>query len=246
MPGWRSNAETHCETSAELDAWLGGTFFRMPAARKDLKKDHRERWILSRVLRKLNRDKALRFPIVIQHGDKPDFIISLGTEVIGLEVVEAVPEQLNHARAVIAKSAKPPNIWNEQPFGRDSPKRSRDEILQIIGQQEADQGSPENANFLGWGYRGYQPEVGVAEAATRVILEKVEKQEKYAWGQAARWLAIYENGEYPPIHAEVAQQRLFDHQYWRNNLPFSRIFWLVGGDTHDVLHSHRTAPSSNM
>ena len=73
----------------------------------------------------------LDFPLTLEHGDRPDFVLCMPTVWVGIEITEAVPE--NEARAtVMRQSGIGPNVHMLRRARPGEPPRSnetlRDEI----------------------------------------------------------------------------------------------------------------------
>ena len=88
------NLTVSAASSAELFSQLRSTDITVPLVTEGRKKEHREQYMMARFLATTARAGRVTFPLDLVHREKPDFLLRFGSAEIGVECVEAVPEEL--------------------------------------------------------------------------------------------------------------------------------------------------------
>jgi hypothetical protein len=83
---------------------LGGLNISVPPITKGRSTQHRERYTMARFLATLAESNRIYYPLVVEHRDKPDFVLRSPNEVIGVECIEAVPEEWYEIAAIAERS----------------------------------------------------------------------------------------------------------------------------------------------
>lgn len=81
---------------ADLHAQLRAIDITVPLVSERRTKEHREQYMMARLLATLVKASRLAFPLELVHGEKPDFTLSLAGVELGAECVEAVPPEHYH------------------------------------------------------------------------------------------------------------------------------------------------------
>jgi hypothetical protein len=85
---------TLAATSAfDLEARLRAIDIAVPLVSEGRRKEHREQYMMARLLATMARTDRLSFPLQVVHSEKPDFILRMPTGQVGVECVEAVPTE---------------------------------------------------------------------------------------------------------------------------------------------------------
>lgn len=71
----------------------------VPGRNAGRKKEHRERWNAAWLLAALAGTRQLCFPLSCSKGERPDYILTMGEEDVGLEITEATRPDLEKFRA---------------------------------------------------------------------------------------------------------------------------------------------------
>ncbi|MDG4553441.1 MAG: hypothetical protein P9E24_04225 [Candidatus Competibacter sp.] len=173
-----------------------------------------ERWSICRLLATYSETSLLDYPLQVKHEDRPDFVLSMPTVCIGIEITEAVPE--NWARTdAFAQHKGYDNLRHMERFRPGEPLRSSDEINRLaLGQSR------------GSIWVGDSSEREWAEVMIYFSLKKIKNYANPDFRKSQRnWLVIYENWPLPTVEEDKAAS-LF-HQKLVNlsgALPFDKIF----------------------
>ena len=81
-------------SKTDLFAQLRRVDITVPLITEGRTKEHRERYLMARILATLASADLLAFPIKVFHSEKPDFLLSFDGSEIGAECVEVVPQEL--------------------------------------------------------------------------------------------------------------------------------------------------------
>ena len=90
-------------SQSELISILSEIDINVPLRTKGRTTDHCENFSICLLLATLAESKSLSFPLRLEHKDKPDFRLFYGKNSIGIEVTEAIPEELASAEALAEK-----------------------------------------------------------------------------------------------------------------------------------------------
>jgi len=86
-------------SSKQLIEFLGITDIKVPAITEGRSTVHRERYVMAHLLA-TKAESLFSYPISVIHREKPDFAIQQGDIYIGIECVEAVPEEWYEIQAI--------------------------------------------------------------------------------------------------------------------------------------------------
>lgn len=78
--------------SAELIPVLTSATERLPHLMRGVGTKRAESYLMSNVLATIALSPYIRYPLLLTHGDRPDFLLTLDGEVVGVECVTSVPQ----------------------------------------------------------------------------------------------------------------------------------------------------------
>lgn len=134
------------------------------------------------------------FPLNVEHCDRPDFVMTFNGRPIGIELTEAVPENVARASVLRQSGLGPEVFFIPRALPGEQPK-STSELRREI---ELDKpGRP---------WLGNAPEHEWANAMLHCAKAKREKAKKAGFGRHPRnWLLIYDNWPLPEVrHSEAS------------------------------------------
>ena len=165
----------------------------------------------------LNRDKRIKFPVNLEHRDRPDFLLSMGTNEIGIEHIEAVPENEAH-KVALREQGFGHEVYYLSPGAFGERKKSAHELIQEM-----------EANNLGEGWIGDSVEREWTQAMSDCIQKKIDALHKNGFSRFNdNWLLIYDNLSLPYLQIKEATALLAQNA--NKNLflyNFSHIFILL-------------------
>lgn len=88
------NLTLFAASAAHLLAHLRALHITVPLVTEGRRKEHREQYMMARFLATAAKTDKIKFPLNLVHGDRPDFVLGFGGSEVGIECVEAVPEEL--------------------------------------------------------------------------------------------------------------------------------------------------------
>jgi len=88
------------ESAPDLRKQLAAHDITVPHITEGRTAQHRETYTVARFLASFAEDPLLRYPIRVEHRDKPDFVVTLADRRVGIECVEAVPEEWYEISAI--------------------------------------------------------------------------------------------------------------------------------------------------
>lgn len=142
--------------------------------------DHTERYCLARLLHHVS--QRLDFPLMAVHTDKPDFLLVSPLQRIGVEHVEAVPEDIAEADFLRGKGHGP-EMWYSQRAKVGEKRKSSERIKREI-----------EKNDSGEGWVGDTAARDTAEAIVHFATRKAETCSKDDFRRFDKnWLVIYNN-----------------------------------------------------
>jgi hypothetical protein len=94
------NLSLNAESASTLFAQLRRIDITVPLVTEGRTSQHREQYMMARFLSTAARLGKVAFPLAIEHRDKPDFVLSADGTEIGVECVEAVPEEWYEIEAI--------------------------------------------------------------------------------------------------------------------------------------------------
>lgn len=177
-------------------------------------KEHCERWSTCRFLSTFADSALLQYPLRADPGDRPDFLLTMRTIRVGIEVTEAVSTELAKADALQEhRSYDVVRFFERMVPGEKS--RSRKEIEKIA-----------KGENRGEGWSGDSVERDWADVMTYFSLSKAERFSRAGFRKFdMNWLLIYDNWELPALNEQKAAV-LFQSQLLKltPSLPFDKIF----------------------
>lgn len=105
---------------AELNELLSAIDITVPLQTEGRKNEHREQYMMARLLSTLSSSSVLKFPLKLDHQDRPDFALQIADQKIGVECVEAVPEEWAQIQAIREQDF--PDYWISPPKLRPGEK----------------------------------------------------------------------------------------------------------------------------
>ncbi len=180
------------------------------------KTEHTEQWCICRLLATMSEHQELHYPVCMHHRDpdRPDFEIKSGENVIGIEVTEAVPQNLTSTDA-LAEQEGIDGVLDLSKYNLGDDKKPAKELRNILANDE---------RGPGWGDNG--PEKGWARDIWLKCKEKTSKLRDPGFTMfPENWLLIRDELPYIVRKPEVARPLLSDHlkPYWNETGVFNAI-----------------------
>lgn len=151
-------------------------------------KEQTERFSIAHLLSSLPPDR-FAFPLTVDHGDRPDCVVTFNDRSIGIELTEAVPENIARA-SVLRQSGLGPEVYF---IPRALPGELPKSTAALRREIELDRPGPP--------WEGDAPEREWADAMLYFATVKVEKARKPGFVLHPRnWLLIYDNWPLPAVH----------------------------------------------
>lgn len=194
---------------------LSAIDIHVPARTEGRKKDQTERYSIAHLMASLPSEE-LSYPLSLNHQERPDFVLTMVNKKIGIEHVEAVPE--NHVRAsIFRKKGVDHQVHLLQKHRQGESSRSNNAIMNEIIQDRA--GAP---------WVGNEAEVEWADVMLYCIKSKAKILNKPGFTKfEENWLLVYNNWPLPRVYHEEASSLLAKSCVADGLLDeFSRIFVL--------------------
>lgn len=202
-------------SAQEFKIALSAIDVHVPPRTEGRKKDQVERYSIAYLLASLP-SQEITYPVDLTHQDRPDFFLQMADREIGIEHIEAVPE--NHVRAAIfrQKGVGPP-VYFLQKHQPGELSRSNNAILSDITQNKA-----------GPAWVGNEVEVKWARVVMHCIDAKVQVINKPGFTKfKENWLLVYNNWPLPGVHHQEASSLLADSCQKKSvHNEFNRVFVL--------------------
>ncbi len=202
-------------STEEFKAALAAIDIHVPPRIKGRKKDQVERYSIAHLLASLPSEDIF-YPVNLTHQERPDFFLQMANLDVGIEHVEAVPE--NYVRASIYRQKGDGHKVHLLKKHRPGElRRCKNAILNDIIRDKAS--SP---------WVGNEVEVEWASVMRHFIDSKVQIIKKSGFNKfEENWLLIYNNWPLPSVHHEEACSLLTD-SFPNKFLPseFNRVFIL--------------------
>lgn len=139
-----------------------------------------------------------RFPLVVTHGDRPDWLLTDGCGELGIECVEAVAENDAHA-SVLRGRGHGPEVHFLTAHDPGEPRKSAADLIAEI--------RTDRMTTCWCGVRASERQWAAAMAY--FIEKKAEGVTKVGFQRCARnWLLIYNNWNAPGLNAPAAGEML--------------------------------------
>lgn len=173
------------ESAADLRRALALLDIQVMRRAQGRKKAQTERFSIAYLLASLPTE-YLEFPLALEHGDRPDFVLRLPSVTVGIEVTEAVPQ--NHARAsVIRQSGVGKSVHFIKRARPGEEARSTESLRAEI-----------ELDWPGEPWVGNEPEREWADAMLHCSMSKVATAHKPGFTiHPFNWLLIYDNWPLP-------------------------------------------------
>ena len=171
---------------SEVENYLVKDEFEIPERTSGRRTFHTEYFTLKYILSELKSEIFSEFPVILKHGDRPDFSIIYKNHTIGIEVTESIPEQLARASALLEGLKPECSILEPDYFGWDAPERTNNETIEIIKKS--------NIKLTGKGFVGKSIEINWVKGITSCINNKMRKLNKPEFDKLDQnWLLVYDN-----------------------------------------------------
>ena len=180
-------------TSNDLLCQLNGIDISVPPRNKGTTKKYMEKWSICRFLSTFAETSLLDYPIQVHRRERPDYVLSLSSREVGVEITEAIPT--NYAWAKYRRAKICPNkatLLERFLPGEDT--RSSNEINEIVSGQKHSDGWPSDSPEREW-----------SNAMLYFLKGKIEKFKKPGFDHFEKnWLLIYDNWPIPKVVGEKA------------------------------------------
>lgn len=211
---------------SELVERLSKTDISVPGRSRGRTTFHRERYSGCRLAATLAEYDRLHYPFELLWSDKPDLVLTSGSEVIGLEVVEATDE-IYSAFETYAEKEFPDASYSPSHFMQEGPERITKRNLKSRSKKilRGEEFAP--------GWEGDFPERTWVEAITEKIGNKDSLARGYDWDSLnPLWLLVYSNLPLHGINYEEARITLSYKmgEYFRLGGIFQRLFIMTDGN----------------
>jgi len=216
-------------SSSELIATLCRIDITVPPRRAGRTTEDCERWSICRLLATLARESFLKYPLKLQHQDKPDFLLNIGDIQVGVEFTEAIPTDLAHASA-LAEDEAPDGVIDMSLFKWRGQKRTTNELRDILASNK----------LTGPGWIGDDLKRNWTEAISDNVLNKTKKLSSEGFTRFDNnWLLIYDNlpQQMSDITKAIDCLESWIGDYWNNKKGFQAIFIETGNRIVEFLSS---------
>ena len=198
----------------DLLSILSGIDISVPPRGTNRTTAHTERWSICRLLSTLAWENKLDYPCVGRKSERPDYVFRLGVQGVGIEITEAVKEDL--ARTEVLPEANLSSVIDISLFKWRDKRKTLDELRQIARKTE----------LTGPGWVGDEPYHEFADAISDKVEDKTRKLNEETFSRFDEdWLLIYENLTLPGADKNQAAEYLTYslNNYWGSE-SFHRIF----------------------
>ena len=220
-------------SARELQQRLKTIPFDVPPRGKGRTKQHIENWVLRHLLWTLaNTTSLLPYPLSLRKRERPDLDAETGSNRIGIEVTEAIPQHYAHAVAIQNREF-PTAILDPSLFQYGDPAMDTDQVRHLL-QQASDR-------LIGPGWMGESVEQEWAARMAATVLSKTELLNEPSFQrQENNWLAIYDNTPRPYLDFRFALAYLCERlvAIRRHPIEFDRVFIEVPNDLIMVADGH--------
>ncbi|MFN3461924.1 MAG: hypothetical protein ACK4ZN_13010 [Oceanibaculum sp.] len=176
-----------------------------------------EKWVIRRLFATLASEGEVFYPLSITLRDKPDCLADMAGTKIGIEITEAITKQRAWFEALAENECPELNILEVGHFGSDAPKRSRDQMRDLLRQSQ----------LTSDGFAGDRPEQEWATFIASIMDAKLKKLAADGFEKFDQnWLAIYDNLPLPHINLDkaIGMLRSIIGDYWNAFPCFDKIF----------------------
>jgi hypothetical protein len=202
--------------SEELLSSLRDIDISVPLRSEGRLTDDVERWVVCRLLSTLATSNELPYPISLIKRERPDFQLTLGTVLAGIEVTEATSR--NYAAfSALAEREFPDALLEPSHFRWGAPELSTKEMRELLKQSQLS-GTP---------WAGDAPEREWALYMESVVNAKHAKLAKAGFQQYQfNWLSIYDNIPGVIVKLEKAVRFLAEklEAIWQSTPMFDALY----------------------
>lgn len=208
-----------------------------PRGDKDDKRTtaHVERWSICTFLATYGHTRFVRYPLLVEKRERPDYRMSSRDLVVGIEITEAVSEDMARIDAM-RYDEDDVVCLDVSLFRPGTPRRSAQELRAILeasrySQHEETAGDeyecdPVGLRPMGPGWAGDGAERDWAEAIHKVIETKTASAQKPGYARFDEtWLLVYDNLSLPMLNIPRAAHLLLPKlaQQWAQSV-FAQVF----------------------
>ena len=214
-----SNLTLNIESAFDKESLLSklqGTSIYVPGRTDGRKTEHTEKWTLASLLATLAEENFCTYPLKLRHTDSPDFILSMNSQDIGIEVTEAVPP--DYAKCCAIRDREYPGAQIDMSLFKWGSQPKKTEELRGILERE---------KLTGAGWEGYSVEDEWACFMDDAINTKLKKLNSGNYAQLEEyWISIYDNLPLPNVFAKRATTALYNKlkRSTGNVKTFSHVF----------------------
>jgi hypothetical protein len=191
--------------------------FDVPKRNQGRKKIHVEKYSVFQFLRVMAQNDKLLYPFALFYGDKPDFVASTSNLNIGIEVVEAIPQNKALEQAERAQLPKR-NTWGrlynikERNKALDEIKNEIEIENEIVISEDDELGADiMDDKVIGISFLGDEIEIRWSEAIESFVSKKRKILNKNDFQKFEKnWLIVYDNWPAPALDYKKALPLLKD------------------------------------
>ena len=195
----------------ELAALLAAIDISVPARgdKEDKRKTaHVERWSICKFLATYGHTRFVRYPLMVEKQERPDYRMNSQGLLVGIEITEAVSEDM--ARIDAMRYDDEVVCLDVSLFRPAAPRRSTQELREILEASryseeevtvEDEEFDPVATRPMGPGWAGEGAERDWAEAMRKVIETKIASAQKPGYVRFDEtWLLVYDNLSLPMLN----------------------------------------------
>jgi hypothetical protein len=183
-------------SAADLWTELSKIDVVVPRRSKGRTKDHVELYSIVRLLTSIP-ESSLKYPLELAKSERPDFVLGLDRLEVGIELVEAVPENEAHKNFLRDKIDGPEFHFIDRARISDAKKTTQALIDEIV------------ADEPGEAWEGNSAEVDWCEAMLHFVEKKIAVASRQGFRRFEQnWLLIYDNWPCPPLNYEIVMPKL--------------------------------------
>lgn len=202
-------------SSTELISALTAIDISVPARTEKRTRDHTERWSICRLLATFASHKQFHYPMQLYHKDKPDFRLICGQSKIGVEVTEAIPQNLAAADA-LAEKEKPSASLDISKLKWGEKNKSARELRKIMAENR----------LTGPGWVDDEPEKEWSQSILDTCRKKTEKLRAPGFDKFDHnWLLIHDNLAPPIREVDRSLKYLIEKlaDYWHESVIYDSV-----------------------
>lgn len=179
---------------------------------------HTEHWSICRFLATYGNTRFVRYPMVVEKRERPDFRLNSQGLEVDIEVTEAVSEDM--ARIDAMRNLMDEDVALDVSLFRPGmPRRTTQELREILDQsrmvgadpdsESHDDFDPVSSRLMGPGWAGDGVERDWADVMSGVVAAKTGSARKPGYAHFDQmWLLIYDNWSFPTLNISRAKDYL--------------------------------------